>query len=169
MKERARYGRMAFHQAFGARMKLPQRFFQSLMLLLSLRIISGLSYFKCWRASSPYEVLLHKQATICRRDKNVWHWICCGCQYQHAWYLEHLLFHGADLGAKKASGNTALHSWPLQPEQLCHSFYCSGAENRELKNPNSQAPFQSPPRMLFQGCAYPSLHRALQLSFHFSS
>ena len=51
--------------------------------------------------------------------------------------LKCLLFYGADLGAKKASGNTALHSCPLQPEQLCHSFDCSGAENRELKNVNN--------------------------------
>lgn len=152
------------------RVKLPWRFFQSLMFLLSWRIRrSRLSYFKCWRASFPYEVLLHKQATICHKDKNVWHWICCGCQYQRAWYLERLLFYGADLGAKKASGNTALHSCPLQPEQLCHSFDCSGAENRELENVNSQTPFQNPPRMLFQGHAYSNMWRPFQLSFHFSS
>lgn len=159
----------SFSRQLVPRVKLPWRFSPSLMLPLILRIISGLSYFKCRRAFLLCEALFHKQATICHKDKNVWRWICCGCQYRHAWYLEHLLFYGADLRAQKASGNIALHSCPLQPEQLCHGFYCSGAENRELKNPNSQAPFQSPHRMLSQGTTRSSPHLAFQLCFHFSS
>ncbi|XP_048663571.1 SH3 and multiple ankyrin repeat domains protein 3-like [Marmota marmota marmota] len=64
------------------------------------------------------------------------------CRYGHVQQLEHLLFYGADMGAQNASGNTALHICALYNQDSCARVLLFRGGNKELKNYNSQTPFQ---------------------------
>ncbi|XP_039696522.1 SH3 and multiple ankyrin repeat domains protein 2 isoform X3 [Pteropus medius] len=64
------------------------------------------------------------------------------CRYGHVQHLEHLLFYGADMGAQNASGNTALHICALYNQDSCARVLLFRGGDKELKNYNSQTPFQ---------------------------
>ncbi|XP_078288771.1 SH3 and multiple ankyrin repeat domains protein 2-like [Panthera onca] len=64
------------------------------------------------------------------------------CRYGHVQHLEHLLFYGADMAAQNASGNTALHICALYNQDSCARVLLFRGGNKELKNYNSQTPFQ---------------------------
>ncbi|EPQ03338.1 SH3 and multiple ankyrin repeat domains protein 1 [Myotis brandtii] len=65
------------------------------------------------------------------------------CRYGHVQHLEHLLFYGADMGAQNASGNTALHICALYNQDSCARVLLFRGGDKELKNYNSQTPFQT--------------------------
>uniref|UniRef100_A0A8D1TZ80 SH3 and multiple ankyrin repeat domains 2 n=1 Tax=Sus scrofa TaxID=9823 RepID=A0A8D1TZ80_PIG len=88
------------------------------------------------------ELLLHEHATVSCKDENGWHEIHQACRYGHVQHLEHLLFYGADMGAQNASGNTALHICALYNQDSCARVLLFRGGNKELKNYNSQTPFQ---------------------------
>ncbi|XP_070085097.1 SH3 and multiple ankyrin repeat domains protein 2 isoform X4 [Equus caballus] len=88
------------------------------------------------------ELLLHEHAAVCCKDENGWHEIHQACRYGHVQHLEHLLFYGADMGAQNASGNTALHICALYNQDSCARVLLFRGGNKELKNYNSQTPFQ---------------------------
>ncbi|KAG8522556.1 SH3 and multiple ankyrin repeat domains protein 3, partial [Galemys pyrenaicus] len=117
------------------------------------------------------ELLLHEHAAVCCRDENGWHEIhqpsgqapgpgagpgrllppgggpdpadsAQACRYGHVQHLEHLLFYGADMGAQNASGNTALHICALYNQDSCARVLLFRGGDKELKNYNSQTPFQ---------------------------
>lgn len=88
------------------------------------------------------ELLLHEHATLCCPDENGWHEIHQACRYGHVQQLEHLLFYGADMGAQNASGNTALHICALYNQDSCAKVLLFRGGDKELKNYNSQTPFQ---------------------------
>ncbi|MGH0159221.1 UNVERIFIED_CONTAM: hypothetical protein FKN15_037085 [Acipenser sinensis] len=64
------------------------------------------------------------------------------CRYGHDQHLEHLLFYGADMSAQNASGNTALHVCALYNQDSCARVLLFRGANKEIKNYNSQTPFQ---------------------------
>ncbi|XP_074227622.1 SH3 and multiple ankyrin repeat domains protein 2 isoform X1 [Camelus bactrianus] len=88
------------------------------------------------------ELLLHEHAAVSCKDENGWHEIHQACRYGHVQHLEHLLFYGADMGAQNASGNTALHICALYNQDSCARVLLFRGGNKELKNYNSQTPFQ---------------------------
>ncbi|XP_061058226.1 SH3 and multiple ankyrin repeat domains protein 2 isoform X2 [Eubalaena glacialis] len=88
------------------------------------------------------ELLLHEHAAVSCQDENGWHEIHQACRYGHVQHLEHLLFYGADMGAQNASGNTALHICALYNQDSCARVLLFRGGNKELKNYNSQTPFQ---------------------------
>ncbi|XP_054998994.1 SH3 and multiple ankyrin repeat domains protein 2 isoform X4 [Sorex araneus] len=88
------------------------------------------------------ELLLHEHATLCCPDENGWHEIHQACRYGHVQHLEQLLFYGADMGAQNASGNTALHICALYNQDSCAKVLLFRGGDKELKNYNSQTPFQ---------------------------
>ncbi|XP_058518672.1 SH3 and multiple ankyrin repeat domains protein 2 isoform X2 [Ochotona princeps] len=92
----------------------------------------------------PYccELLLHEHASVCCKDENGWHEVHQACRYGHVQHLEHLLFYGADMSAQNASGNTALHICALYNQDSCARVLLFRGGNKELKNYNSQTPFQ---------------------------
>ncbi|XP_010836116.1 PREDICTED: SH3 and multiple ankyrin repeat domains protein 2 [Bison bison bison] len=88
------------------------------------------------------ELLLHEHAAVSCKDENGWHEIHQACRYGHVQHLEHLLFYGADMGAQNASGNTALHICALYNQDSCARVLLFRGGDKELKNYNSQTPFQ---------------------------
>ncbi|XP_036076305.1 SH3 and multiple ankyrin repeat domains protein 2 isoform X2 [Rousettus aegyptiacus] len=88
------------------------------------------------------ELLLHEHASVCCKDENGWHEVHQACRYGHVQHLEHLLFYGADMGAQNASGNTALHICALYNQDSCARVLLFRGGDKELKNYNSQTPFQ---------------------------
>ncbi|XP_024605071.1 SH3 and multiple ankyrin repeat domains protein 2 isoform X2 [Neophocaena asiaeorientalis asiaeorientalis] len=88
------------------------------------------------------ELLLHERAAVSCKDENGWHEIHQACRYGHVQHLEHLLFYGADMGAQNASGNTALHICALYNQDSCARVLLFRGGNKDLKNYNSQTPFQ---------------------------
>ncbi|XP_056135310.1 SH3 and multiple ankyrin repeat domains protein 2-like [Lampris incognitus] len=88
------------------------------------------------------ELLLHHHAAVCCQDENGWHEVHQACRHGHVQHLEHLLFYGADMSAQNASGNTALHICALYNQDNCARVLLVRGADKEVKNYNSQSPFQ---------------------------
>uniref|UniRef100_A0A3P8VMY6 SH3 and multiple ankyrin repeat domains protein 3 n=1 Tax=Cynoglossus semilaevis TaxID=244447 RepID=A0A3P8VMY6_CYNSE len=88
------------------------------------------------------ELLLSHHASVCCQDENGWHEVHQACRHGHVQHLEHLLFYGADMSAQNASGNTALHICALYNQDNCARVLLARGSDKEVKNYNSQSPFQ---------------------------
>ncbi|XP_053576529.1 SH3 and multiple ankyrin repeat domains protein 2 isoform X2 [Bombina bombina] len=101
-------------------------------------------YHTAMVGGDPYccELLLHEHSSIGCKDENGWQEIHQACRYGHFQHLEHLLFYGTDMGAQNASGNTALHICALYNQDSCARVLLFRGANKEIKNFNSQSPFQ---------------------------
>ncbi|XP_075044361.1 SH3 and multiple ankyrin repeat domains protein 2 isoform X2 [Mixophyes fleayi] len=101
-------------------------------------------YHTAMVGGDPYccELLLHEHATVGCKDENGWQEIHQACRNGHYQHLEHLLFYGANMGAQNASGNTALHICALYNQDSCARVLLFRGGNKEIKNYNSQSPFQ---------------------------
>ncbi|KAM5138804.1 SH3 and multiple ankyrin repeat domains protein 2 isoform 3-T3 [Mantella aurantiaca] len=101
-------------------------------------------YHTAMVGGDPYccELLLHEHASVGCKDENGWQEIHQACRNGHYQHLEHLLFYGANMGAQNASGNTALHICALYNQDSCARVLLFRGANKEIKNYNSQSPFQ---------------------------
>uniref|UniRef100_A0A8C5D3V5 SH3 and multiple ankyrin repeat domains protein 2-like n=1 Tax=Gouania willdenowi TaxID=441366 RepID=A0A8C5D3V5_GOUWI len=88
------------------------------------------------------ELLLNHHASVCCQDENGWHEVHQACRHGHVQHLEHLLFYGANTSAQNASGNTALHICALYNQDKCARVLLVRGADKEVKNYNSQSPFQ---------------------------
>uniref|UniRef100_M4AHD3 SH3 and multiple ankyrin repeat domains 2 n=1 Tax=Xiphophorus maculatus TaxID=8083 RepID=M4AHD3_XIPMA len=88
------------------------------------------------------ELLLSQHASVCCQDENGWHEVHQACRHGHVQHLEHLLFYGALMSAQNASGNTALHICALYNQDNCARVLLVRGADKEVKNYNSQTPFQ---------------------------
>ncbi|XP_075873623.1 SH3 and multiple ankyrin repeat domains protein 2-like isoform X2 [Nelusetta ayraudi] len=88
------------------------------------------------------ELLLRHHAFVCCQDENGWNEVHQACRHGHVQHLEHLLFYGADTGAQNASGNCALHICALYNQDNCARVLLVRGADKEVKNYNSQSPFQ---------------------------
>ncbi|XP_071074015.1 SH3 and multiple ankyrin repeat domains protein 2 isoform X2 [Dasypus novemcinctus] len=143
---RAKDGMTALHKAARVRNQLALKTLLELGASPDYKDSYGLTplYHTAIVGGDPYccELLLHEHATVCCKDENGWHEIHQACRYGHVQHLEHLLFYGADMGAQNASGNTALHICALYNQDSCARVLLFRGGNKELKNYNSQTPFQ---------------------------
>ncbi|XP_059566646.1 SH3 and multiple ankyrin repeat domains protein 2 isoform X5 [Myotis daubentonii] len=143
---RARDGMTALHKAARARNQVALKTLLELGASPDYKDSCGLTplYHTAIVGGDPYccELLLHERAAVCCRDENGWHEIHQACRYGHVQHLEHLLFYGADMGAQNASGNTALHICALYNQDSCARVLLFRGGDKELKNYNSQTPFQ---------------------------
>nr|XP_023420201.1 SH3 and multiple ankyrin repeat domains protein 2 isoform X2 [Cavia porcellus] len=143
---RAKDGMTALHKAARARNQIALKTLLELGASPDYKDSYGLTplYHTAIVGGDPYccELLLHEHATVCCKDENGWHEIHQACRYGHVQHLEHLLFYGADMGAQNASGNTALHICALYNQDSCARVLLFRGGNKELKNYNSQTPFQ---------------------------
>ncbi|KAK0136918.1 SH3 and multiple ankyrin repeat domains protein 1 [Merluccius polli] len=143
---RARDGMTALHKA--ARAKKP-------LTLTTLLELGASPDYKDSRGLTPLyhsvvvggdpgccELLLHYHAAVCCQDENGWHEVHQACRHGHGQHLEHLLFYGADMSAQNASGNTALHICALYNQDNCARVLLARGADKEVKNYNSQSPFQ---------------------------
>uniref|UniRef100_A0A2K6MAK2 SH3 and multiple ankyrin repeat domains 2 n=2 Tax=Rhinopithecus bieti TaxID=61621 RepID=A0A2K6MAK2_RHIBE len=143
---RAKDGMTALHKAARARNQVALKTLLELGASPDYKDSYGLTplYHTAIVGGDPYccELLLHEHATVCCKDENGWHEIHQACRYGHVQHLEHLLFYGADMSAQNASGNTALHICALYNQDSCARVLLFRGGNKELKNYNSQTPFQ---------------------------
>ncbi|XP_074192986.1 SH3 and multiple ankyrin repeat domains protein 2 isoform X5 [Rhinolophus sinicus] len=143
---RARDGMTALHKAARTRNQVALKTLLELGASPDYKDSYGLTplYHTAIVGGDPYccELLLHEHASVCCKDENGWHEIHQACRYGHVQHLEHLLFYGADMGAQNASGNTALHICALYNQDSCARVLLFRGGNKELKNYNSQTPFQ---------------------------
>ncbi|XP_012876413.1 PREDICTED: SH3 and multiple ankyrin repeat domains protein 2 isoform X1 [Dipodomys ordii] len=143
---RARDGLTALHKAARARNPLALKTLLELGASPDYKDSCGLTplYHTAVVGGDPCccELLLRERASVCCRDENGWQEIHQACRYGHVQHLEHLLFYGADMGAQNASGNTALHICALYNQDSCARVLLFRGGNKELKNYNSQTPFQ---------------------------
>nr|XP_051695124.1 SH3 and multiple ankyrin repeat domains protein 2 isoform X2 [Oryctolagus cuniculus] len=143
---RAKDGMTALHKAARARNPGALKTLLELGASPDYKDSYGLTplYHTAIVGGDPYccELLLHEHAAVCCRDENGWHEVHQACRYGHVQQLEHLLFYGADMSAQNASGNTALHICALYNQDSCARVLLFRGGNKELKNYNSQTPFQ---------------------------
>ncbi|XP_036272540.1 SH3 and multiple ankyrin repeat domains protein 2 isoform X3 [Pipistrellus kuhlii] len=143
---RARDGLTALHKAARARNQAALKTLLELGASPDYKDSCGLTplYHTAIVGGDPRccELLLRERAAVCCPDENGWHEIHQACRYGHVQHLEHLLFYGADMGAQNASGNTALHICALYNQDSCARVLLFRGGDKELKNYNSQTPFQ---------------------------
>ncbi|XP_049568979.1 SH3 and multiple ankyrin repeat domains protein 2 isoform X4 [Orcinus orca] len=143
---RAKDGMTALHKAARARSLLALKTLLELGASPDYKDSYGLTplYHTAVVGGDPCccELLLHEHAAVSCKDENGWHEIHQACRYGHVQHLEHLLFYGADMGAQNASGNTALHICALYNQDSCARVLLFRGGNKDLKNYNSQTPFQ---------------------------
>ncbi|KAM8889585.1 SH3 and multiple ankyrin repeat domains protein 2-like isoform 4-T4 [Synchiropus picturatus] len=143
---RAKDGLTALHKAARSKNQL------ALMTLLDL---GGSPDYKDSRGLTPLyhsvvvggdpgccELLLNHHAAVCCQDENGWHEVHQACRHGNVQHLEHLLFYGSDMSAQNASGNTALHICALYNQDNCARVLLVRGADKEVKNYNSQTPFQ---------------------------
>ncbi|XP_060016912.1 SH3 and multiple ankyrin repeat domains protein 2 isoform X1 [Lagenorhynchus albirostris] len=143
---RAKDGMTALHKAARARSLLALKTLLELGASPDYKDSYGLTplYHTAVVGGDPCccELLLHEHAAVSCKDENGWYEIHQACRYGHVQHLEHLLFYGADMGAQNASGNTALHICALYNQDSCARVLLFRGGNKDLKNYNSQTPFQ---------------------------
>ncbi|XP_044291605.1 SH3 and multiple ankyrin repeat domains protein 3-like [Varanus komodoensis] len=143
---RAKDGMTALHKAARAKNQETLKTLLELGASPNYKDSCGLTplYHTAVVGGDPYccELLLHEHATVGCKDENGWQEIHQACRYGHVQHLEHFLFYGADMGAQNASGNTALHICALYNQDSCARVLLLRGANKELKNYNSQSPFQ---------------------------
>ncbi|XP_042325220.1 SH3 and multiple ankyrin repeat domains protein 2 isoform X2 [Sceloporus undulatus] len=143
---RAKDGMTALHKAARAKNQIILKTLLELGASPNYKDSCGLTplYHTAVVGGDPYccELLLHEHATVGCKDENGWQEIHQACRYGHVQHLEHFLFYGADMGAQNASGNTALHICALYNQDTCARVLLLRGANKELKNYNSQSPFQ---------------------------
>uniref|UniRef100_H0Z596 SH3 and multiple ankyrin repeat domains 2 n=1 Tax=Taeniopygia guttata TaxID=59729 RepID=H0Z596_TAEGU len=143
---RAKDGMTALHKAARAKNQVALKTLLELGASPNYKDSCGLTplYHTAIVGGDPFccELLLHEHATVSCKDENGWQEIHQACRYGHVQHLEHLLFYGADMCAQNASGNTALHICALYNQESCARVLLFRGANKEIKNYNSQSPFQ---------------------------
>ena len=64
------------------------------------------------------------------------------CRYGLVQHLEHLLFYGADVNAKNASGNTPLHVCAVNGQEACARVLLQKGVQTDALNFANQTPYQ---------------------------
>ena len=75
-------------------------------------------------------------------DDNDWHLVTQACRNGLVQHLENLLFYGADMNAKNASGNTPLHVCAVDNQEACARLLLFRGADRESLNFSNQTPYQ---------------------------
>ncbi|KAK4886879.1 hypothetical protein RN001_003150 [Aquatica leii] len=88
------------------------------------------------------ETLLHDHATIGAQDLQGWQEVHQACRTGLLQHLEHLLFYGADMNARNASGNTPLHVCAVNNQESCTRQLLFRGADRQALNYANQTPYQ---------------------------
>lgn len=65
------------------------------------------------------------------------------CRHGLVQHLEHLLFYGADMNARNASGNTPLHVCAVNSQESCMRLLLFRGADKEALNFANQTPYQA--------------------------
>ncbi|KAG8196805.1 hypothetical protein JTE90_027522 [Oedothorax gibbosus] len=101
-------------------------------------------YYSVVCSSNPQltEMLLHDRAFIGTADPHGWQEVHQACKYGLVQHLEHLLFYGADMNARNASGNTPLHVCAVNDQESCARVLLFRGADKEALNYANQNPHQ---------------------------
>ncbi|XP_025989341.1 protein shank isoform X9 [Solenopsis invicta] len=89
------------------------------------------------------ETLLHDHATIGAQDLQGWHEVHQACRNNLVQHLDHLLFYGADMNARNASGNTPLHVCAVNnTDASCIRQLLFRGAQKDALNYANQTPYQ---------------------------
>ncbi|KAM3968326.1 SH3 and multiple ankyrin repeat domains protein 2 [Aphomia sociella] len=88
------------------------------------------------------ETLLHDHATIGATDLQGWQEVHQACRNGLVQNLDHLLFYGADMNARNASGNTPLHVCAVNAQDSCARQLLFRGCDKEALNYANQTPYQ---------------------------
>ncbi|XP_060800862.1 SH3 and multiple ankyrin repeat domains protein 3 isoform X2 [Amyelois transitella] len=88
------------------------------------------------------ETLLHDHATIGATDLQGWQEVHQACRHGLVQHLDHLLFYGADMNARNASGNTPLHVCAVNAQDSCARQLLFRGCDKEALNYANQSPYQ---------------------------
>lgn len=88
------------------------------------------------------ESLLHDHASLGIQDNQGWQEVHQACRHGLVQHLEHLLFYGADMDGRNASGNTPLHVCAVNNQEACARMLLFRGAQREALNYANQTPYQ---------------------------
>ncbi|XP_061378708.1 SH3 and multiple ankyrin repeat domains protein 2 isoform X6 [Danaus plexippus] len=88
------------------------------------------------------ETLLHDHATIGATDLQGWLEVHQACRNGLVQHLDHLLFYGADMNGRNASGNTPLHVCAVNAQDSCARQLLFRGCDKEALNFANQTPYQ---------------------------
>ncbi|KAG8200115.1 hypothetical protein JTE90_018905 [Oedothorax gibbosus] len=88
------------------------------------------------------ETLLHDHAMIGTCDPQGWQEVHQACKHGLVQHLEHLLFYGADMNARNASGNTPLHVCAVNDQESCTRVLLFRGADKDALNFANQNPYQ---------------------------
>ncbi|CAH0629100.1 unnamed protein product [Chrysodeixis includens] len=88
------------------------------------------------------ETLLHDHATIGATDLQGWQEVHQACRNGLVQHLDHLLFYGADMNSRNASGNTPLHVCAVNAQDSCTRQLLFRGCDKEALNFANQTPYQ---------------------------
>ncbi|PZC83398.1 hypothetical protein B5X24_HaOG207781 [Helicoverpa armigera] len=88
------------------------------------------------------ETLLHDHATIGATDLQGWQEVHQACRNGLVQHLDHLLFYGADMNSRNASGNTPLHVCAVNAQDSCARQLLFRGCDKEALNFANQTPYQ---------------------------
>ncbi|XP_049865161.1 SH3 and multiple ankyrin repeat domains protein 2 isoform X2 [Pectinophora gossypiella] len=88
------------------------------------------------------ETLLHDHATIGATDLQGWQEVHQACRNGLVQHLDHLLFYGADMNGRNASGNTPLHVCAVNAQDSCARQLLFRGCDKEALNYANQTPYQ---------------------------
>uniref|UniRef100_A0A1A9VGK1 SH3 and multiple ankyrin repeat domains protein 3 n=1 Tax=Glossina austeni TaxID=7395 RepID=A0A1A9VGK1_GLOAU len=88
------------------------------------------------------ESLLHDHASLGTQDNQGWNEVHQACRHGLVQHLEHLLFYGADMDGRNASGNTPLHVCAVNNQEACARMLLFRGAQRGALNFANQTPYQ---------------------------
>ncbi|XP_076370230.1 uncharacterized protein LOC143256640 [Tachypleus tridentatus] len=143
---RMKDGRTALHRA------VEKNNFEAIKSLLDLRASPnykdnrGLTplYYSVSYGRDPKltECLLHDHAIFGMADHQGWQEVHQACKHGLVQHLEHLLFYGADINSRNASGNTPLHVCAVNDQESCARVLLFRGANKNALNYANQSAYQ---------------------------
>ncbi|XP_022251595.1 SH3 and multiple ankyrin repeat domains protein 3-like, partial [Limulus polyphemus] len=143
---RMKDGRTAIHRA------VERDNFEALKSLLDLgsspnykdnRGLTAL-YYSVFYGCDPKltELLLHDHAIFGIADHQGWQEVHQACKHGLVQHLENLLFYGADINSRNASGNTPLHVCAVNDQESCARVLLFRGADKNALNYANQNPYQ---------------------------
>lgn len=101
-------------------------------------------FYTVLRGGDPYcsEILLNDHSELHNSDHQGMQEIHLACKNGLVQHLEHLLFYGAEINARTASGNTALHVAALNNQEECARVLLFRGAKKNILNFANQSAYE---------------------------
>lgn len=116
------------------------------------RIHGGMALFK------PRVPDVNKKRTSYAPGSNLFIYLFQACRNGLVQHLDHLLFYGADMNGRNASGNTPLHVCAVNAQDSCARQLLFRGCDKEALNFANQTPYQVTPAVLMLSQIMPHIY-----------